>query len=92
MKMKKIKYIGLFTVLATFSLGSCNDDFLAEKQDYAGVNEEVFQDPIQAQAYVDYIYSQFLPGDNAVTSTWDLAAGGTDDFSQTSDELAGEVS
>ena len=91
MKMKKIKYIGLFTVLATFSLGSCNDDFLAEKQDYAGVNEEVFQDPIQAQAYVDYIYSQFLPGDNAVTSTWDLAAGGTDDFSQTSDELAGEV-
>ena len=91
MKMKKIKYIGLFTILATFSLGSCNDDFLAEKQDYSGVNEEVFQDPVQAQAYVDYIYSQFLPGDNAVTRTWDLAAGGSDDFSQTTEELAGEV-
>jgi len=89
--MKKIKYIGLFTILATFSLGSCNDDFLAEKQDYSGVNEEVFQDPVQAQAYVDYIYSQFLPGDNAVTRTWDLAAGGSDDFSQTTEELAGEV-
>jgi hypothetical protein len=91
MKMKKIKYIGLFTILATFSLGSCNDDFLAEKQDYSGVNEEVFQDPVQAQAYVDYVYSQFLPGDNAAALTWDLAAGGSDDFSQTSEELAGEV-
>ena len=91
MKMKKIKYIGLFTVLATFSLGSCNDDFLAEKQDYNGVNEEVFTEPLVAQAYVDFVYGLFLPGDNAVAMSWDLAAGGTDDFSQTTEELAGEV-
>ncbi|MBP6460477.1 MAG: RagB/SusD family nutrient uptake outer membrane protein, partial [Crocinitomicaceae bacterium] len=91
MKMKKIKYIGLFTLLATFSLGSCDDDFLAEKQDYNGVNEEVFTEPLVAQAYVDYVYGLFLPGDNAVTSTWDLAVAGSDDFAQTTEELAGEV-
>jgi hypothetical protein len=92
MKMKKIKYIGLFTILATFSLGSCNDDFLEEKKDYNGVNEEVFQEPLLAQAYVDYVYNQFLPGDNAVTSTWDLAAGtNLSDFAKTTEELAGET-
>lgn len=90
MKMIKIKYIGLFTVLATFSIGSCSDDFLAEKKDYAGVNEEVFQEPLMAQAYVDYVYGLFLPADNNSAMTWDIAVGG-DALTRTSDELPGET-
>ncbi len=91
MKMKNIKAIGLFAILAAFSLGSCSDEFLTEKQDYNGVNEQVFQVPALAKQYVDYVYGLFLPGNNATVFTWDLAAGATDDFSQTTQELAGEV-
>lgn len=78
-------------VLATLSLGSCNDDFLAEKEDLAGVNEQVYQNPILGKAYVDYVYKSFLPANNASAFIWDLASNGSDDFSQTTDELAGEV-
>lgn len=91
MKMKNIKAIGLFAILATFSLGSCNDDFLEEKKDFNGVNEQVFRVPTLASQYVDYVYGLFLPGNNAAVFTWDLAAGGNDDFTQTTEELAGEV-
>lgn len=89
--MKNIKAIGLFAILATFSLESCNDDFLEEKKDFNGVNEQVFQVPTLAGQYVDYVYGLFLPGNNAAVFTWDLAAGGNDDFTQTTEELAGEV-
>ncbi|MFV8341293.1 RagB/SusD family nutrient uptake outer membrane protein [Flavobacterium sp. XS2P39] len=89
--MKNIKAIGLFAILATFSLESCNDDFLEEKKDFNGVNEQVFQVPTLAGQYVDYVYGLFLPGNNAAVFTWDLASGGNDDFSQTTEELAGEV-
>ena len=91
MKVKNIKTIGLFTILTTFSLVSCNDDFLAEKKDFGGVNEQVFQDPSLAKAYVDYIYKSILPPDNAAAMTWDIAAGGNDNFTRTTDELAGET-
>ncbi|MFV5693417.1 RagB/SusD family nutrient uptake outer membrane protein [Flavobacterium sp. LT1R49] len=91
MKIKNIKKIGLFTIVTAFSLVSCNDDFLAEKEDFGGVNEQVFQDPSLATAYVDYIYKSILPPDNAAAMTWDLAAGGGDTFSRTSDELFGET-
>lgn len=93
MKMNNIKAIGLFTLLVTFSLGnvSCNDDFLEEKKDYNGVNEQVFEVPALAKQYVDYVYFLFLPGNNAQVFTWDLASGGNDDFTQTTEELAGEV-
>jgi starch-binding outer membrane protein, SusD/RagB family len=91
MKIKYIKTLGLFTLLASFSLGSCNDDFLEEKQDYNGVNEEVFKVPALAKQYVDYVYNMFLPANNAQVFTWDIASGGNDDFSQTSPELGGEV-
>lgn len=91
MKIKYIKTLGLFTLLASFSLGSCNDDFLEEKQDYNGVNEEVFKVPALAKQYVDYVYNMFLPANNAQVFTWDIASGGNDDFSQTTQELGGEV-
>lgn len=91
MKVKYIKIIGFFAFLASFVLGSCSDNFLEEKQDYNGVNEEVFKVPALAKQYVDYVYNMFLPTNNAAVFTWDLAAGGNDDFSQLTPELAGEV-
>jgi len=91
MKSRYIKTIGLFTLLATFTFTSCNDDFLEEKKDYAGLNEDVFKVPALAKQYVDYVYYLFLPSNNAAVNTWDLAAGGNDDFSQTTEELGGEV-
>ncbi len=91
MKVKYIKIIGSFAFLVSFVLGSCSDDFLEEKQDYNGVNEEVFKVPALAKQYVDYVYNMFLPTNNAAVFTWDLAAGGNDDFSQLTPELAGEV-
>ena len=91
MKIKYIKIVGLTTVLAALSLASCNDDFLEEKKDFNGVNEDVFKVPSLATGYVDYVYGLFLPGNNAAVNTWDLAAGGNDDFSQTTEELTGEV-
>jgi hypothetical protein len=91
MKVKYIKIIGSFAFLVSFVLGSCSDNFLEEKQDYNGVNEEVFKVPALAKQYVDYVYSMFLPTNNAAVFTWDLAAGGNDDFSQLTPELGGEV-
>jgi hypothetical protein len=92
MTMKNIKIKILAGVLATLSLGSCNDDFLAEKSDLTGANEEVYQDPVLGQAYIDYVYNTFLPPSNAQSYTWDLASGGNaSGFSQTTDEMAGET-
>jgi starch-binding outer membrane protein, SusD/RagB family len=69
---------------------SCKKDFLEEKRDLSGVNEEVFKEPALAKAYVDYVYGLFLPANNAQALTWNLAAGGNG-FTQTTEELAGET-
>lgn len=89
--MKKIKINILVAILATTFLGSCNDDFLAEKRDLTGANEEVYQDPVLGQAYIDYVYNLFLPSNNAQSLTWVLASGGAAaGFSQSTDEMSGE--
>lgn len=91
MKMKNIKIKIMAGVLATLSLGSCNDDFLAEKEDLSGFNEQVYQDPVLGKAYVDYVYKSFLPANNATVFTWDLACNANSAFAQTTDELGGET-
>lgn len=91
MKIKNIKSKGLLVVLVAFSLGSCSDDFLEEKKDYSGFNEQVYSDPVLAKQYVDYTYINFMPARNAAAFTWDLATGGNDQFTKTTDELAGET-
>jgi len=92
--MKKIKLIFLATSLALV-ISSCKDDFLAEKRDLAGVNEEVFENPTLATAYVDYIYGLFLPANNGTPNVQTQAAtdngGYSSAFTQTTDELAGET-
>lgn len=90
MKIRYIKSIALFTVVTSLFLTSCSDDFLQEKKDYAGVNDEIFQSPALAKQYVDYVYASFEPTKNT-NFTWDLVTGGDNTFSKTSDELAGET-
>lgn len=63
---------------------------MEEKRDLSGVNEEVFKDPVLAQAYVDFVYGLFMPPANSQALMWDLAANGTA-FTNTTDELAGET-
>lgn len=69
----------------------CKKDFLLEKQDYSGVNEEVFKDPVLARNYVDYIYYLTLPGNNAQSLSWNIATGGNIQFAQTTEEFAGQT-
>ncbi|RVT74439.1 RagB/SusD family nutrient uptake outer membrane protein [Flavobacterium sufflavum] len=90
MTMKNIKINIVLGALLTMFLGSCSDDFLAEKEDLTGVNEQVYQEPILGKAYVDYIYKSILPANNTAVFTYDLAVN-SDDFCQTTDELPGEV-
>lgn len=84
----------MFVALLVVATG-CKDDFLEEKRDYGAVDNQVFQDPILAQAYVDYIYGLFQPANNAQAFVISNAA--TDNgtynnaFTQTTEELAGET-
>jgi starch-binding outer membrane protein, SusD/RagB family len=87
MKRNKLIWVVASLVLVT---ASCKKDFLEEKRDLSGVNEEVFKEPALAQAYVDYVYGLFLPSSNAQALTWNLAVGGNG-FTQTTEELAGET-
>jgi len=92
--MKSNKLIYLFVAFMAVATG-CKDDFLEEKKDYGAVQEEVFQDPVLAQAYVDYIYGLYLPAGNAQSFVANQSA--TDNgtynnfFTQTTDELSGET-
>ncbi|MBD1433208.1 RagB/SusD family nutrient uptake outer membrane protein [Sphingobacterium sp. DN00404] len=92
--MKKILYIHLL-VSSLLTLFSCSDKFLEEKRDMTAVNEEVFQDPVLAQAYVDYVYGLFLPANNGTgfisTNTASESGSYNNIFAQTTDELAGET-
>lgn len=86
----KLNNIYGFLLLTSICLLSCKDEFLQEKQDYQGANEEVFAVPELATAYVDYIYYMMGPGDGAGNSFhWELAVNG-DKFSHDTEELAGQ--
>lgn len=91
---RNIKLVSLFLSVMIVAI-SCKDDFLEEKGDFGGVNEEVFKDPLTARAYVDYVYGLFLPANNATTliSTNNASENGQYNtvFTQTTEELAGET-
>lgn len=94
MKKLTILNIGLCCLLLTNQ--SCKDNFLEEKRDLGAVDEtDLFQDPILATAYVDYVYGLFLPANNAQSfvATQDASDNGgyNNTFTQTTDELAGET-
>ncbi|WP_281765247.1 RagB/SusD family nutrient uptake outer membrane protein [Neptunitalea lumnitzerae] len=90
--VKSIKYIGVLGLVCVspFLTTSCSDDFLEEKRDLTGFNEEVFSDSLLAKGFIDGMYAAFQPGDNSQSMIWDLPVNG-DDFVQTSEELAGET-
>ncbi|QNL52251.1 RagB/SusD family nutrient uptake outer membrane protein [Olivibacter sp. SDN3] len=88
--MKKHFNIKLLALCVVAVAASCKDEFLQEKRDFTGVNEQVYEDPNLAQAYVDYIYGMFLPKDgNGQSLYWELAVDGNK-FSQNTEELAGQ--
>ncbi|MEJ6979984.1 RagB/SusD family nutrient uptake outer membrane protein [Pedobacter sp. P351] len=90
MKNNKVLLV-LTAMILVFS--ACKDDFLEEKEDFTGVNEHVFKDAFMAQAYVDYIYGLFQPGDNG-NSFVNIQNGRrgefNDDLTQTTEELGGQ--
>ncbi|WP_207514178.1 RagB/SusD family nutrient uptake outer membrane protein [Longitalea luteola] len=69
---------------------SCKKDFLEEKRDLGGVNEEVFKDSVLAQAYVDFVYGMFQAPSNAQSLSWNLATNNIQ-FAQTTDEFPGQT-
>src|SRR5690606_8599310 len=93
-KMKRILSINLFVYSFIFLTG-CSDKFLQEKRDMTAENERVFEDPILAQAYIDYVYGLFLPANNGTgfvsTNTASDNGSYNNIFAQTTDELAGET-
>lgn len=91
--MKQKIYIGFFISLLLATV-SCKKNFLEEKRDMTGVNEQVFQDSLLAQAYVNYIYRLFEPPDNAITMVQyqtNNNGGYTDNYTKTTDELTGQT-
>ena len=84
--MKKFKNIWSLALMLLV-LSACNDDFLEEKRDLNGMNEEVYQDPVSATAYVDYVYYLFSPSNNGRNLIWDLFGGF--EFSKNTDEMPG---
>jgi starch-binding outer membrane protein, SusD/RagB family len=88
--MKKNKLFLAAAAALTLGMASCKKDFLEEKRDLSGLNEEVYTDSLVGKAYVDYLYYMFLPGTNAQSMTWNLATGGSQ-LTQTTEELAGET-
>lgn len=87
--MKKNLFIIATAGILILSVG-CKKNFLEEKRDLTGVNEEVFKDPLLATAYIDYVYGLFLPPNNSQAQVWDIATNNFQ-FSQTTDEFPGET-
>jgi hypothetical protein len=77
----KLKISLLALVFLAFIAG-CSDDFLEEKGDFAGFNEEIYNDVVTAQAKVDYLYYLCLPQGTA---------GSPDTYSKSTEEFAGST-
>ncbi|WP_293889404.1 MULTISPECIES: RagB/SusD family nutrient uptake outer membrane protein [unclassified Sphingobacterium] len=94
--MRKLTILTMMLACLALTNQSCKDKFLEDKKDFTAVNgDDVFKDPVLAQAYVDYVYGLFLPANNSQSfvATMDAAENGTYNnvFTQTTDELAGET-
>jgi len=92
--MKKIKISGLLAILMIMLLSSCSTDFIEDKKDYSSVGEGIYTEEVLATQYLDYLYYSILPARDQNMAMYTLTADehdGGDDFSQASDEVAGEV-
>jgi hypothetical protein len=88
--MKRNHKLTIVAVALLAGITSCKKDFLEEKRDLGGVNEEVFKDSLEATAYVDYVYGMFQPPANQPAALWNIATNNTQ-LDQVTDELPGEV-
>lgn len=84
------KGVGIVAFSAIFLLGSCSDDFLREKKDYNGFNDEIYSNFSMAQASVDYIHRQVEPKVGGV-SALNGSTGSADEFSKSTLEYAGST-
>jgi starch-binding outer membrane protein, SusD/RagB family len=88
--MQRIRTV-IVICIASALVAGCKDDFLEEKRDLTGINEEVFENESTAIAYVDYVYGLFQPASNSSNSFyWSLAVGG-DNLTRTTEELSGQT-
>jgi hypothetical protein len=70
----------LLVLITVVSLIGCNDQFLVDKGDFSGFNEEIYNDVKTAQAKVDYLYYLCLPA---------ASAGSPDTYSKSTEEFPG---
>ncbi len=82
MTNKNTTIIGLLALVSSAFITGCNDEFLKEKGDFSGFNEEIYNDVQTAQAKVDYLYYLCLP-----TATW----GSPDTYSKSTEEFPGST-
>jgi hypothetical protein len=90
----KRNIIACFVATMLILTTGCKKDFLEEKRDLTGVNEQVYKDPQMAQAYVNYIYRLFQPADNAIAMVQyqtNNNGGYSDNYTRTTDELPGQT-
>lgn len=84
------KSVSIVALGALFLLGGCSDDFLKEKKDYNGFNDEIYNNFSMAQASVDYIHRQVEPKVGGVSSI-NGSTGSADEFSKSTLEYAGST-
>lgn len=84
------KSVAIVALGALFLLGGCSDDFLKEKKDYNGFNDEIYNNFSMAQASVDYIHRQVEPKVGGVSSI-NGSTGSADEFSKSTLEYAGST-
>lgn len=84
------KSAGVFAIGALFLLSSCSDEFLKDKKDYTGFNEEIYNNFEMAQASADYIHRQVQPKVGGVGAL-NASTGSADDYSKSTLEYAGSA-
>lgn len=92
MKAKNILRYSLFSVVLASLTTACSDDFLSDKKDYNGFNEEVYNNVEMATGKVDFIYGLCLPTTASGVGHSNASTGRSDAFSQSTEEYAGSSS
>jgi hypothetical protein len=82
MILKNIFKKSLWGLILLPLLTGCEDEFLVDKKDFSGFNEEIYNDVLTAQAKVDYVYYLSLPSGTT---------GASDDFSKSTEEFVGSA-
>lgn len=82
MTIKNIFKNSLIIVSLLIFVAGCSTDFLEEKRDYNGFNEEIYNDIQTAQAKVDYLYYLCLPA---------ATTGNSDTYSKSTEEFPGST-